>query len=650
MIREDNRTPEVNSGTDATRLALILRTGRLRLWLYELSSRHFFWLSEEGAIADENNPTEFSRLYDRDDFERLRSVIFDICDGRTETARVRLRGAATASEALRHYETSVSVMSRDAGGRAATLLGVQHDVTDEVRRQERADQMLMRYHTIFNSSQLDMLFYDRDGVLSDINERACESFNVADRQMVLDGSFLLKNNPMYSDIPLEKMQNTSAGTIVDFDKLDDAKFRLDELHLHGKMFYESAINPIRDEEGRLEGIYMAGRDVSEMVESFHRQQESSRRLREATRSMEEYVSNINYTLRVNDIRLVKYDPKAYTFEISDDVRSPQLRLSQVRCLRLASQRYRHQVGNVLNRMDRLRGGIIEQAVETTLLDKQGRQLWLFFNLVPITGADGRVERYVGLCRDITETVATEQQLECESRNAKDTERVMQAFLKNMSQEIRMPLMSVVEHATRLSTRHELGDETMLVEGIKHSTSALLQLVNDVMLLTRLDAGMQEYRRTEIDVVVVFDAVCQSSLTTRRPGVEAVVRHQYRRLVVSIDEEAMTAVLHRLCSLACSMTQSGSITATYEYRLGQLMLKIEDTGSGISRDLLSHCFERFARADDGEILGTGLDLPIVEIITQQIGGSVDIQSEEGLGTTAWVSLPCEAKEIEKLRTE
>lgn len=630
------------------RLALILRTGKLRLWIYRPSTRHYYLLSAEGTLEHEYNPVAFSQLFQRDDFEVMRSAIFDICEGASSSAKVTLCGNAPQGEVPARYEVSVSVLQRDSGGHPTSLLGIQHDITEEYRRQQEADQLLVRYHTVFNSSLLDMIFYDKNGVLTDINDRACAAFNVPSRQMVLEGNFLLENNPMFNRIPLEQMENTRTSSIVDFADYTDEKYKLDEFQLAGKMYYESTINPIRNERGELEGIYMAGRDVTEAVESYHRQQAVTERLRQATKGIEKYVADVSYALRVSDIRLVNYYPQRYLLEISNNVGENRLRLSQLRCIRLATMRFRRAVNSVLNRMDHLTPYNIVQMIETEIRDKQGRQIWLLFNLVPIIDAEGRVERYFGMCRNMTQMVETERQLAVESKKAHETELLKQAFLTNMSYEIRTPLNTIVGFAELFSAEHEVSDEGFFVEQIKVSTQTLLSLVNDILFLSQLDANMVEYKTAEVDFALVFESHCQLGLTMVSPDVEAVIEHPYNSLVVAIDNENVGKIIQRLCSMSALMTHQGRIKASYEYRRGELTFSVEDSGIGIDAQTLPHAFDRFSRNGNDQMCGTGLDLPIVQSLAEQMGGSVDIQSELNKGTTIWVSIPCTATVVEKKR--
>ena len=630
------------------RLALILRTGRLRLWFFYPATRRYCYLSEAGEYEQEYNPSEFAKLFHRDDVEQMRSILFDICDGKRDSGKLDMRSRALKESNCRHFKVSISVMSRDEKGAPTSLMGIQHDVTEEYRRQDRIRQLLMRYHTIFDSSMLDMMYYDKNGVLTDLNDRACESFHVKDRDRVLDGSFLLMNNPFFNQIPLEEMENLHTSSIVKFDQFTDEKYRVDEFAMKGTMYYESTINPIRNEEGELEGVYMAGRDISEMVNSYHRQQEGVRQLQRGTQDIKQYLANIDYALNVTKVQMVNYYPQAYTFEIVNRETHHNLRMSQLRCIRLASPRFRRTVNCLLNRMDHLTKNSISQTIETEIRDEKGRPIWLMFNMVPMLDADGHVVRYFGTYRNVTNTVETEQRLAVETKKAQEAELVKQSFLTNMSYEIRTPLNNIVGFAGLFSDEHEESDEPFFVEQIKQNTNELLVLINDILYISRLEAKMEEFKKEDVDFAQVFEGKCQMGLTTIKPDVKPIIHQPYNSLVVEIDLKHVSMVIQRLCTLSCMTTTQGSISASYEYRRGELTINVENTGAGVSAEELSHIFEHFSRDEKGQLKGSGLDMPIVQQLVLQMGGTIDIQSDYGKGTSVWVSIPCPAYKIEKKR--
>ena len=641
---------DVDNKKQKARLALIMKTSRLRLWFYDPATRHFCYLSEAGDYEREYNPADFALFFHRDDLDQMRSVVFAICEGKMDTGKVSVRSRAKKESDCRHYEISFSVMSRGDDGLPTSLMAIQHDVTEEYNRQQKINQLLMRYHTIFNSSLLDMLYYDKNGVLTDINERACAAFGVNNREQVLDGSFLLKNNPFYSQIPLNEMTNTLTGSIIDFHEFDLPEYRLDEFGLKGKMYYESTINPIRNEQGELEGVYMSGHDITEMVNSYHRQQYSLKKLQQGTDSIQQYIANIDYALSVSGVQLVNYYPHSYTFELINRETRKRLHMSQLRCIRLATPRFRRTVNSALNRMDHLTKRGIVQAIEIEIRDKKGRQIWLLFNMVPMLNEKGEVERYFGTYRDITDMVETEQQLAVETKKAQETELLKQAFLTNMSYEIRTPLNNIIGYAGLFTSDHDESDEPFFIDQIKNSTNELLVVVNDILYISRLEANMEEYKKDFVDFAFAFEGYCRNGLANIKPGVQPVIIQPYNKLVVDIDGNHVAMIIQRLCSLSTIMTMHGSITASYEYHRGELTIRLEDTGSGFTAEVMPHIFEHFTRRVDGGLIGSGLDLPIVHLLAKQMGGTIEILSDYGKGSSVWVSIPCTASVIEKKRDQ
>ena len=630
------------------RLALVLQSSNLRLWLYEPATRHYIILSETGFAIAEYNPVEFSHLFDRDDFELLRSAVFDICDGKRLSASVDMRGCKEENGMQRRYEVSLSIVSRSVKGKVKRVLGIQHDVTDEYMKQQQASQLLMRFETVFSSSLMDMVYYDANGVLRNINDKACQTFRILDRSMVLDGSFRLEDNPIFNGIDYDYLENTRTTCVIDLDSLKGQVVHTGTKDNPSKIYYESTINPIRNGDGKLEGIYMAGRDVTEMVESFHRQQEGTLRLRQGVKRIEDYIRNINYALRVTDVRLVNYYPSSFTLELSDNVSQMQLRLSQLRCIRLASPRFRRTVSSVLNRMDHLTHYNVVETIETEIHDKKGRPIWLMFSMVPMLDADGNVERYFGMCRNVTDTIETERRLAVETRKAQETETLKQSFLTNMSYEIRTPLNAVVGFAELFESEHDVADEALFVDEIKKNSNELLQLVNDILFISRLDANMIEYNKEDTDFALIFEGACQMGWSTISPDVKTVVENPYSSLVVSIDQTYLSKAIQILCALSAKNTSSGVVHAKYEYRPGSLSIIVEDTGQGIDADTLPHAFDRFVRNARQELIGSGLDLPVVQLLVQQMGGTIEVESESGKGSTFWIIIPCESKSMERRR--
>ena len=648
LSREKKENADNKNKTN--RLAIILQTGRLRLWIYKVSKRRYVSITETGDYTHEYNPIDFALFFDRDDFERLRSIIFEIREGIRESGTIRIKGIPEADGSQKQYEVMLSIVERDDKGRAKTLLGVQRDITDILRREQEVSQLLMRYHTVFNSALSDMLYYDKDGYLSDINDKALETFNITDRQELIHSRQQLKDNPLFGSIDFKDTDVIRTTAIAEKDYLERNESRLKLLEDSDKFYYEASINSVTNQNGELEGTYISGCNVSEMVESFHRQEAGVKQLRKVHKNIQKYIHNINYALRVSGVRLVSYYPDSFTFEITNNINQTQLTMSQVRCIRLASPRFRKDVSIALNRLDHRVPKPIELTIEIILHDQKGRPIWLMFNMIPLFNDKGKVERYFGMCREMTDMVETERRLSVETRKAQETETLKQSFLTNMSYEIRTPLNTVVGFAELFEIDHDPADETVFVDEIKKNSNQLLELVNDILFLSRLDADMIESNVAETDFALVFDSCCLVGLNNAKPGVKTIVQNDYEHLVVYIDIDLVNKVIQRECLIAAAFTQQGTIHCKYEYWHGELILTFEDTGTGFDNNLETTIYERFEHNPKLTDYGAGLDLPIIQAMVHKLGGKIEIQSEKNKGTTARITIPCKASLIEKKREE
>jgi signal transduction histidine kinase len=131
-----------------------------------------------------------------------------------------------------------------------------------------------------------------------------------------------------------------------------------------------------------------------------------------------------------------------------------------------------------------------------------------------------------------------------------------------------------------------------------------------------------------------------------PEVKTIIENPYEHMIINGDPEYMGKIVQMLCQISALFTHKGHIRAKYEYHRGDLVISVEDTGGGIDSEGLKNAFVRFARDGQQRICGTGLDLPIIKELAEKMGGTVEMQSELGKGTTVWLFFPCEVKNLEK----
>ena len=633
----NNRAKQLN-----THLALVLNANKTQIWTYD-KKNIFTMLSGETVSRTDFAPIDFSQFYDHEDFEVLRGCLNDVMQKNSLTEKLLVKD----HNGEKIYEISISVLKRDQHYLPEMLLGIQRDITESKRRDEKTQNLSMQYQTVFNSSLVDMIYYGADGRLLDLNEKACETFMIEDRNRFLKRHIHFNDIPSYRYIDINDLyDNVRLSSITDIDEVKRKDERIPDMKLSGKCYYEAILSPVRDEKGNLLGVMAAGRNITEMVESHHKQEEEAQLLLRTNKQIQAYIRNINYTLRTSGVRMITYHPRRHELCIYSDLNKIQYRLQQIRCASLIHPSDQSRARGLMLRMDRGKAGNISEVLRTVFHDNQGRDVYLHFNLFPQTDKDGNVSHYFGMFRNETEMKYTEMRLIEETKKAQETEELKNTFLLNMSYEIRTPLNAVLGFAELFNAPHDMEDEPVFAEEIKRNTDDLLKLVNDILFMSRLDAKMVEFTKEETDFATLFDGWCYIGWSARESNAKPIVENPYEHLVVKIDQQHLGEVIQKICTYSSYYTQEGFMRAKYEYHHGELNIVIEDSGVGISKDVLPHMFERFVKDDQNKINGTGLDMAIVKEMIEQMGGQIELQSEQGKGTTCYIVLPCEMVSREK----
>ena len=630
-----------------TQLGLVLTSNKTQVWTYDFNKRLYTLLSVKGEKEKTYVPIDFAQFFDNSEFTLLHKAVISMADSDEEPEPFVIKGSTPedGSDPL-IYKIHLTILQRDKKGKARLLLGTQRDITENRKRKEKARNMALRYHTVFNASLVDMIYYSADGLMTDINDKACETFGIESREALMKRKVKITDIPSYRDLDFNHLESLQMSSITDIDQTKREDERIPELTVKGKFYYECVISAVRDKDRKLLGVIAAGRDITDMVDSHHRQHQDALLLEKRTKDIQDYINNINYSLKVSGVRLVNYHPDTHELQVFSDLNKVQYSLSQIRCASLLATAERRKARGLLRRMDHRTSGNFTSTLQTRLHDEQGRDIFLTFSMVPVMGKDDRISHYFGMLRNDTEVVYTERQLLKETEKAQETEELKNTFLLNMSYEIRTPLNAVIGFAELFNGPHEIEDEPIFSEEIKHNTNELLALVNDILYISRLDARMVEFNYKETDFATLFEGYCYMGLSSLNPDVKIQVENPYNHLMVKIDEQNIGEVIQKLCVNAARVTKAGTIRAKYDYRHGELNITIEDTGKGLSENDLKHVFDRFVRDENNQREGTGLDMAIIKELVEQMGGTIEVQSEEGKGSSTYVIIPCEMTAMEK----
>ena len=173
---------------------------------------------------------------------------------------------------------------------------------------------------------------------------------------------------------------------------------------------------------------------------------------------------------------------------------------------------------------------------------------------------------------------------------------------------------------------------------------LLKLVNNILLLSRIDAKMVEINPTPIDFPEFFKAKCMMGWTQGvKPGVETKIETNEDHLMVEIDDTHVGLIIETLCRISCLSTDKGSIHARYLYHSGLMTLMFKDTGQGMSNEQKECVRNRNMNEESGNY-SIMIQLIICQQLAALMGGQMEFESEQGKGNTFCISFPCKILEM------
>ena len=257
-------------------------------------------------------------------------------------------------------------------------------------------------------------------------------------------------------------------------------------------------------------------------------------------------------------------------------------------------------------------------------------------LVPM---EGRKPLLIGISWDITNLQNIEQELIKARIKAEQSDRLKSAFLANMSHEIRTPLNAIVGFSQLLPSA-ETAEEKKLYSGIINQNSdILLQLINDILDLSKIEAGTFDFYPALIDVNQTLEEIEQSmQLRLRHNNVTFTFAERLSQCTLYTDKNRLIQLLANFAVNAIKFTEVGTIRMGYRLLDPEtIYFYVSDTGCGMSSEQCIHVFERFVKYNSF-VQGTGLGLSICHTIVDRLGGKIGVESKENKGSTFWFTLP------------
>jgi len=307
-------------------------------------------------------------------------------------------------------------------------------------------------------------------------------------------------------------------------------------------------------------------------------------------------------------------------------------------------------------------------MEYRVMHVSGEYKWIVDLGTPNYNSDGEFIGYIGNCFDIAERKITEQQLVIAKEKAEESDRLKSAFLSNMSHEIRTPMNGILGFTQLLKTPDLSGEELQdYVRIIEKSGARMLNIINDIIDISKIESGLMKIDISKSNINEQSDYIYTFfKPETERKGLKFHYRKtlQTKEATINTDREKLFAILTNLVKNAIKYTDEGSIEFGYvstgsttgtgsavgELVEPELEFYVKDTGIGIRTDRQQAIFERFFQADTSDsraYQGAGLGLSISKAYVEMLGGKMRVESEYGIGSTFYFTLPYPGKLAEQI---
>ena len=507
------------------------------------------------------------------------------------------------------------------------IVGLFLDSTGSVQANRALDRSEKLFQNIFANIPAGVEIYDKDGYLIDLNNKDLEIFGVVNKSDVIGVNFF--ENPNVPQGIRDRVRNED---LVDF--------RLNYSFEQAEGYYEtnrsnaielySKVSKLYDNEGNFSGYILISIDNTERIDAMNR-----------IRDFENFFLMISDYAKVGYAKLNLLNRKGYAIKqwYKNLGEEEDTLLDEV--VGVYTHMHPEDRKRFLDFYDEVRDGKRRHFQGEMRIRRPGTKNewnWVSSNVMVTNYKPEENEiEIIGINYDITELKETEAELIQARDKAEMMDRLKSAFLANMSHEIRTPLNAIVGFSDLLVETEELSERQEYIKIVRENNDLLLQLISDILDLSKIEAGTFEFTSGDVDVNLLCEDIVRSMGMKAKGEVELVLDNHLPVCHVISDRNRIHQVISNFVNNAMKFTSEGSIHVGYKLKDGELEFYVEDTGIGIEKEQLPHIFERFVKLNSF-VHGTGLGLSICQSIVELLGGRIGVDSEKGKGSRFWFTIP------------
>ena len=486
---------------------------------------------------------------------------------------------------------------------------------------------------IFKYLPIGIELYDMDGVLVDLNDKELEMFHIEKKEDVLGINIF--DNPIFPKEMKERLKKNEDADFTfryDFSKVGSY---YQNTQKQGTIDLMTKVTTLYNSEHQPINYLLINADKTETTVAYNKIQE----FEEFFELVGDY-AKVGYA-HFNILSGHGYAQKSWYRNVGEADETP---LSGI----FGTYRHFHPDDRALliRFLDDARKGLTTKlSKEMRVLREDGTYTWTHVNLlVKKYAPQDRIIEIISINYDITELKRTEEMLVKARDKAEASDRLKSAFLANMSHEIRTPLNAIVGFSSLLTSTESAAEKELYNSLIGHNNKLLLNLINDVIDLSKIESGYLELRPDWVNLTELLDESVAEYAHQVPSGVELLTNYPAHDSLVELDKLRIKQILSNFLSNALKNTTTGHVEVFYEVDHQSVRIGVKDTGRGIPQNMLEKIFERFEKLDSFA-QGAGLGLPICKLIVEKMNGRILVDSQLGIGTTFIIELPCRSMLVE-----
>lgn len=489
---------------------------------------------------------------------------------------------------------------------------------------QRSERLL---HNIYKNLPVGIELYNKEGVLVDLNDKELDLFHVDSKEELLGINIF--ENPVFPEEMKERLRNNEDADFTfryDFSKLGEY---YSNNKAEGTIDLVTKVTTLYDENHNPVNYLLINADKTETTVAYNKIQE-----------FEEFFELIGDYAKVgyahfNILSKQGHAQKSWYKNIGEESGTP---LSEI----IGTYKSFHPDDRdlILQFFEEVQKGNADKlSHKIRVFRENGECTWTHVNLfVRKYAPQDKVIELISINYDITDLKRIEEMLVNERDRAEASDRLKSAFLANMSHEIRTPLNAIVGFSSLLASAENVVEKELYNSLISHNNELLLNLINDIIDLSKIEAGYLELHQNWFNLTELLDKCVAEYARLLPSGVELLTSYPEHDALVELDKLRIKQILNNFLSNALKNTTRGHVEVFYEIDKHCVRIGVKDTGRGIPQNMLEKIFERFEKVDSFA-QGVGLGLSICKSIVDKMNGRIQVYSQLGLGTTFIAELPC-----------